>query len=88
MTDVEYGNERIQIQVMNHDGDRLLARLPYTEDEVIAMYDTAFKTNKLYVEMKSKEMIGGTIVLYPIFTKSVVSFYNEQDDDYYGKLTT
>jgi len=77
-----FGNISLSVVVINPE--QIIIN-PTSPEIVINLFNTAFRSNPLYVEAKSKPLLAGsTEIVFPIFAEKVVQFFNDDLTDYYS----
>ena len=78
-----FGNNNVDVYVRHSNGEVVVPNTEGKPDDVISLFDDAFRGNKYYIETHTR-YFGTTLVAFPIFTNSVISIYNDDRSDYYS----
>jgi hypothetical protein len=77
----------VPIQVKNGSGQIVQPVIPSSPDELVKLTQTALTGNKWFVEVVKKAfspMPHSPVVVYPVFSKAVIQFYNDDLSDLYN----
>jgi len=80
----EVGNIPIYVVVLSHG--QIVEPYDVSDfnaSDILKIVEIAFETNRYYLFSKVTFVVPGTVAVYPVFTKSVVQFYNEDFSDLY-----
>ncbi|WP_301170138.1 hypothetical protein [Brevibacillus nitrificans] len=82
----QIGNLRIQVRVVTSEGNRVqpITRA-LTPREIAALYQTAFRTNRLFNFAVARATISFTAV-YPVFKARVIQFFNDDISDLFNNF--
>ncbi|MFJ9498166.1 hypothetical protein [Brevibacillus centrosporus] len=82
----QIGNLRIQVRVVTSEGNRVQ---PITRAlsprEIAALYQIAFRTNRLFNFAVSRASLSFTAV-YPVFKAQVIQFFNDDISDLFNNF--
>lgn len=78
------GNVVVKVEI-SYNGTLITPEAPTSAAELLAVTETALKGNTLYVRAQESAMYpGGPTIVWPVFTKSVIQFYNDNLADLYS----
>jgi hypothetical protein len=81
----DFGGTTVTVVVSDKNGDVVNPIVPTSVYQVEKLYNGALKGNDLYAGVKAKPLFpNAPVVVFPIFTPTVVQFYNDNLADYYS----
>jgi hypothetical protein len=83
---IAFGATKVTINVQDKHGNTVLPAIGSTNDDIVSTLSLALKGNQHLVDIftKSASADAATVTMYPIFSKKVVTFYNDDMTDYYN----
>ncbi len=81
------GNITVVVQVKNGSGQIVQPVVPSSPDDLVNLAKTALTGNKWFVEVVKKAfspLPHAPVVVYPVFSKAVIQFYNDDLSDLYN----
>jgi hypothetical protein len=79
----DFGGVKVNVRVTNYAGIDYNAFIPTDANQVAALENFAFAGNPLYRGAVVKQVFFGQPTVFPVFTKSVVQFYDNNLADLY-----
>lgn len=80
----QLGNITVQVVVKNAQGQVVSPATPSSGEELVKMLTTGLKGNPYFVEAVAQELFPhAPVVVFAVFTKSVIQFYNDNLSDLY-----
>ena len=82
----QFGNIGVQVNITDSDGDTVSPVTPESADELGILVTTALSKNSWFQEVVVKKFLPSSqrSSVYPVFSKGVVQFYNDNLTDLYS----
>jgi hypothetical protein len=78
------GSWALRVQVLDQGGQPVSPVVPQSAEQLAGLVRTAFANNPLFVDVHTRPLtIGGRLAVFPIFSKAVVQFPNDDIGDWY-----
>lgn len=78
------GSWALRVQVLDQGGQPVSPVVPQSAEQLAGLVRTAFANNPLFVDVHTRPLtMGGRLAVFPIFSKAVVQFPNDDIGDWY-----
>ena len=78
------GSWGVKVQIYDQGGQPVAPLVPQSAEQLATFVRTAFANNPLFVDVHTRPLtMGGRLAVFPIFSKAVIQFPNDDIGDWY-----
>ena len=78
------GSWALKVQIYDQGGQPVSPVVPQSAEQLAGFVRTAFANNPLFVDVHTRPLtMGGRLAVFPIFSKAVIQFPNDDIGDWY-----
>ena len=83
----QLGNVRVQVEVEDQNGNVVLPVSPSSVKALTEIFELALTKNQWFEQVVSKPRVpGSSEVVFPVFSKGVIQFFNDDLSDLYNNF--